>query len=69
MHRRRRRRDRTREWCCLNGKNNASKATILRVYELAKGSIQLDENKGRCLHAPWDNPSEVLLEIHIPDGR
>ncbi|QRF61525.1 ATP-dependent endonuclease [Variovorax paradoxus] len=53
---------------CLVGKNNAGKSTILRAYELAKGSAQFDENKDRCLHAPSDKPSEVLLEVHIPDG-
>ncbi|CAB3687453.1 ATP-dependent nuclease [Achromobacter dolens] len=53
---------------CLVGKNNAGKSTILRAYELAKGSVQFDENKDRCLHAPSDKPSEVLLEVHIPDG-
>lgn len=53
---------------CLVGKNNAGKSTILRAYELAKGSVQFDENKDRCLHAPSGKPSEVLLEVHIPDG-
>jgi len=53
---------------CLVGKNNAGKSTILRAYELAKGSVQFDENKDRCLHAPSDKPSEVILEVHIPDG-
>lgn len=53
---------------CLVGKNNAGKSTILRSYELAKGSVQFDVSKDRCLHAPPDKPSEVLLEVHIPDG-
>ncbi|MFD1838769.1 ATP-dependent nuclease [Paracidovorax cattleyae] len=53
---------------CLVGKNNAGKSTILRAYELAKGSVQFDENKDRCLRAPSDKPSEVPLEVHIPDG-
>lgn len=53
---------------CLVGKNNAGKSTILRAYELAKGTAQFDENKDRCLHAPTDKPSEVLLEVHIPKG-
>lgn len=53
---------------CLVGKNNAGKSTILRAYELAKGSVQFEEKKDRCLHAPFDKPSEVLLEVHIPDG-
>lgn len=53
---------------CLVGKNNAGKSTILRAYELAKGSVQFEEKKDRCLHAPSDKPSEVLLEVHIPDG-
>lgn len=53
---------------CLVGKNNAGKSTILRAYELAKGSVQFDEKTDRCLHAPLDKPSEVLLEVHIPNG-
>ncbi|WP_217482459.1 ATP-dependent nuclease [Burkholderia lata] len=53
---------------CLVGKNNAGKSTILRAYELAKGSASFDVAKDRCQYAPEDQPSEVLLEVHIPDG-
>lgn len=53
---------------CLVGKNNAGKSTILRAYELAKGSAAFDVSRDRCQYAPPDQPSEVLLEVHIPDG-
>jgi len=53
---------------CLVGKNNAGKSTILRAYELAKGSATFDMAKDRCQYAPEDQPSEVLLEVHIPEG-
>lgn len=53
---------------CLVGKNNAGKSTVLRAYELAKGSAAFDPTKDRCQYAPEDQPSEVLLEVHIPDG-
>ncbi|MDT8990549.1 AAA family ATPase [Curvibacter sp. APW13] len=52
---------------CLVGKNNAGKSTILRAYELAKGSAQFSESKDRCLYASVDHPSEVQLEVHIPE--
>ena len=53
---------------CLVGKNNAGKSTVLRAYELAKGSITFDLTRDRCQYAPEDQPSEVLLEVHIPEG-
>jgi putative ATP-dependent endonuclease of OLD family len=53
---------------CLVGKNNAGKSTVLRAYELAKGSTAFDPTKDRCQYAPPDQPSEVFLEVHIPDG-
>jgi putative ATP-dependent endonuclease of OLD family len=53
---------------CLVGKNNSGKSTILRAYELAKGSAPFIPSKDRCLHAKKDEPSEVTLEIHIPEG-
>ncbi|WP_322068204.1 ATP-dependent nuclease [Paraburkholderia bannensis] len=53
---------------CLVGRNNAGKSTILRSYELAKGSLQFDTNRDRHIHANDDSPSEVVLEVHIPDG-
>ena len=53
---------------CLVGKNNAGKSTILRAYELAKGSVSFDASRDRHQGASPDEPSEVLLEVHIPDG-
>lgn len=53
---------------CLVGKNNAGKSTILRAYELAKGTINFEPSRDRHLHATEDQPSEVVLEVHIPDG-
>ncbi|MDU1753683.1 MAG: AAA family ATPase, partial [Citrobacter sp.] len=53
---------------CLVGKNNAGKSTVLRAYELAKGSVPFDPAHDRHQHAQPDQPSEVLLEVHIPRG-
>ncbi|EBG5207495.1 AAA family ATPase [Salmonella enterica] len=53
---------------CLVGKNNAGKSTVLRAYELAKGSVSFDPAHDRHQHAQPDQPSEVLLEVHIPRG-
>jgi putative ATP-dependent endonuclease of OLD family len=53
---------------CLVGKNNAGKSTILRAYELARGSAAFDLAWDRCQYAPDDQPSEVWLEVHIPEG-
>lgn len=53
---------------CLVGRNNAGKSTILRAYELAKGSVVFEAGRDRHLHALDDQPSEVILEVHIPDG-
>lgn len=54
---------------CLVGKNNAGKSTILRAYELAKGgTAAFSESKDRCLYALAEHPSEVQLEVHIPEG-
>jgi energy-coupling factor transporter ATP-binding protein EcfA2 len=53
---------------CLVGKNNVGKSTILRAYELAKGSVSFDASRDRFQHANEDQPSEVILEVHIPDG-
>jgi len=52
---------------CLVGKNNAGKSTVLKAYELAKGDVKFDPNHDRSLHAK-ENPSEIILEVHIPDG-
>lgn len=53
---------------CLVGKNNAGKSTVLRAYELAKGSVSFDPTHDRHQHAQPEQPSEVLLEVHIPRG-
>ena len=53
---------------CLVGKNNAGKSTILRAYELAKGSAPFSDSKDRCLYAAAEHPCEVQLEVHIPEG-
>lgn len=53
---------------CLVGKNNAGKSTVLRAYELAKGPTAFDASSDRHQHASEDEHSEILLEVHIPDG-
>lgn len=53
---------------CLVGVNNSGKSTILRAYELAKGTVAFDAPRDRCKFAPEGEPSEVQLEVHIPDG-
>ena len=53
---------------CLVGKNNSGKSTILRAYELAKGSMPFERNRDRHQHATEDQISEVILDVHIPDG-
>jgi ABC-type sulfate/molybdate transport systems ATPase subunit len=53
---------------CLVGKNNAGKSTVLRAYELAKGQIIFDAACDRHQHATEEQPSEILLEVHIPEG-
>lgn len=53
---------------CLVGKNNAGKSTILRAYELARGSVPFTSDRDRNFHANGEHPSEIELDIHIPDG-
>ena len=43
---------------CLVGKNNSGKSTILRAYELAKGSVQFEKDRDRYQHAEDDQRSE-----------
>lgn len=52
---------------CLVGQNNSGKSTVLKAYELARSSTSLPLTD-RCKWAPEGEPSEVILEIHIPDG-
>jgi energy-coupling factor transporter ATP-binding protein EcfA2 len=53
---------------CIVGRNNSGKSTLLRAYELAQGSEKFDWSRDRCAQAPEDQPSEVVLDIHIPAG-
>ncbi len=53
---------------CVVGRNNSGKSTLLRAYELAQGSEKFDWSRDRCATAPDDQPSEVILEVHIPEG-
>ncbi|WP_439599111.1 ATP-dependent nuclease [Falsiroseomonas sp.] len=53
---------------CLVGKNNSGKSTVLRAYELAHGREDFDRVKDRCNWAPEGSPSEIELDLHIPDG-
>ncbi|WP_350447760.1 AAA family ATPase [Pseudomonas solani] len=53
---------------CLVGKNNAGKSTVLRAYELAKGTETFDASRDRCQHATEDQESEVQLDVHIPEN-
>lgn len=53
---------------CLVGKNNAGKSTILRAYEFARGTVSFVHSRDRYQHAKEDQPSEIYLEVHIPEG-
>lgn len=53
---------------CIVGRNNSGKSTLLRAYELAQGSEKFEWSRDRFAQAPEDQPSEVVLEIHIPEG-
>lgn len=52
---------------CLVGPNNSGKTTILRAYELAfnPNSFNIAD---RCNWATAEQPSEVILDVHIPEG-
>ncbi len=52
---------------CLVGKNNAGKSTVLTAYELARGK-QTFTHADRHQHASPDDHSEIVLEVHIPQG-
>lgn len=52
---------------CLVGKNNSGKSTVLRAYELAKGTETFDPSRDRCQHATEEQESEVQLDVHIPE--
>ncbi|WP_205837116.1 AAA family ATPase [Neorhizobium sp. T6_25] len=53
---------------CIVGRNNSGKSTLLRAYELAKGVATFVASEDRFQHATPEQPSEILLEVHIPDG-
>lgn len=53
---------------CVVGKNNSGKSTLLRAYELARGTVSFVPSQDRYQHALPEQASEILLEIHIPDG-
>ncbi|MEG3619409.1 AAA family ATPase, partial [Magnetovibrio sp. PR-2] len=52
---------------CLVGKNNSGKSTVLDAYELAQGGKQLPRG-ARCKLAGDREPTEIILDIHIPEG-
>ncbi|WP_269715649.1 ATP-dependent nuclease [Caulobacter sp. NIBR2454] len=53
---------------CLVGPNNSGKTTILRAYELAVAPGLFDPMHDRCNWAPKEDPAEIVLDVHIPDG-
>lgn len=53
---------------CLVGPNNSGKTTILRAYELAFNPSSFNVINDRCNWATTEQPSEVILDIHIPEG-
>lgn len=53
---------------CLVGPNNSGKTTILRAYELAFNPSSFIIGNDRCNWASAEQPSEVILDVHIPEG-
>ena len=53
---------------CLVGRNNSGKSTVLRAYELAKGTQAFSGARDRCQTASIELPSEIEIEAHIPEG-
>lgn len=53
---------------CLVGPNNSGKTTILRAYELAFNPNSFNINHDRCNWATAEQLSEVILDVHIPEG-
>ncbi|WP_431297072.1 ATP-dependent nuclease [Rahnella sp. PAMC 25559] len=53
---------------CLVGPNNSGKTTILRAYELAFNPTSFSITNDRCNWATAEQPSEVILDVHIPEG-
>jgi putative ATP-dependent endonuclease of OLD family len=53
---------------CLVGRNNAGKSTVLKAYEIASGKVAFAWGADRCQWAPPEAPSEIILDVHIPEG-
>lgn len=53
---------------CLVGPNNSGKTTILRAYELAVNPNSFEPLRDRCSWARPEEDSEIILDVHIPDG-
>ncbi|HFV5058035.1 TPA: ATP-dependent endonuclease [Escherichia coli] len=53
---------------CLVGPNNSGKTTILRAYELAYNPNSFNIHSDRCNWAQKNELSQVILEVHIPEG-
>lgn len=53
---------------CLVGPNNSGKTTILRAYELAFTPSSFSVSSDRCNWSAAEQLSEVILDVHIPEG-
>lgn len=53
---------------CLVGPNNSGKTTILRAYELAFNPNSFSVSNDRCNWSTAEQPSEIILDVHIPEG-
>lgn len=53
---------------CLVGPNNSGKTTVLRAYELAANPGLFSPVTDRCSWAGPEDDSEVMLDVHIPEG-
>lgn len=53
---------------CLVGPNNSGKTTILRAYELAFTPSLFKITDDRCNWSTAEQLSEVILDVHIPEG-
>ena len=53
---------------CLVGPNNSGKTTILRAYELAFNPSSFSVSSDRCNWSAAEQLSEVILDVHIPEG-
>ena len=53
---------------CLVGPNNSGKTTVLRAYELAFQPGLFSPATDRCNWSPPEAVSEIILDVHIPEG-